>query len=405
MNIKKAASGLALLAASGVVCAQTAYVRPAYSYPVSPEGSGPTAIQMGSSPWYVTPWVGAAVGHDDNLFLSPSNERDSPLYIISPGVRFDARSANSVLQATLSGAIGRYTDSENDDYEDWSARASGDFAFDRRNFLRLGAEYLRGHDPRGSTDRPITLKPDKYKLSSVNGTYAFGAPGALGRAEVYGGYGSKRYLNNHVFTQASDRDTSELGGAFYWRVAPATYALVEGRYTRLDYKLSNSPQDSKEGRVYLGIVWEATAATTGTLKVGRLEKKFERTYDDFSGTSWEGLITWMPRTYSKFDFYAARMPTESTGLGSFILSDVFGASWTHGWSSTWSTGVDVRFQRDDYKGFDRSDDITTVGLKVGYKFRRWLTFGAEYNYSQRDSNLRQYEYDRNLYLLTATASM
>ena len=46
-----------------------------------------------------------------------------------------------------------------------------------------------------------------------------------------------------------------------------------------------------------------------------------------------------------------------------------------------------------------------LGLKVGYRIRRWLTLGFEYTYTQRDSNQRVYEYDKNFYLLTAVASM
>jgi hypothetical protein len=70
-----------------------------------------------------------------------------------------------------------------------------------------------------------------------------------------------------------------------------------------------------------------------------------------------------------------------------------------------STSLYSIFQRDQYKGFDREDETKSLGLKVGYKFRRWLTLGAEYTYTQRDSNQNIYEYNKNLYLLTATASM
>ncbi len=35
----------------------------------------------------------------------------------------------------------------------------------------------------------------------------------------------------------------------------------------------------------------------------------------------------------------------------------------------------------------------------------WLTLGAEFSHIQRDSNLPAFEYDKNLYLLSATASM
>src|SRR5688572_1281330 len=92
------AIAVALLTSSTVVFAQVPYVRPAYQFPVAPEGSGPVAIQVGSSPVYFTPYLGAAVGRDDNLFLSSSNEKSSTLYIVSPGLRLDARDANKYLQ-------------------------------------------------------------------------------------------------------------------------------------------------------------------------------------------------------------------------------------------------------------------------------------------------------------------
>jgi hypothetical protein len=54
---------------------------------------------------------------------------------------------------------------------------------------------------------------------------------------------------------------------------------------------------------------------------------------EFDDYAYEALVTWAPRTYSKFDFYATRTPNESTGLGDFILSDVVGVSWSRSWSS------------------------------------------------------------------------
>jgi polysaccharide biosynthesis protein VpsM len=398
-------SAIVLSCSAPWASAQVAYVRPAYTFPLVAEGSGPAAVRMGSTPFYFSPYVGAAVGRDDNLFLSSSNEKRSTLYIVSPGFKIDARDSNKVFQLGYQAQAGRYSSSEDDNYVDHTLRSQLDVAFDRRNFLKLGYDYSRAHDPRGSTDRPIAGRPDRYWLSSPNATYAFGAPGAAGRLEVYGSAGRKRYLNNRGTTINGDRDTTEFGGVFYWRAMPRTYLLAEARRTDLDYKASQSTFDSRETRYFGGVMWEATAATTGTLKVGRLEKRFDTVHPEFSGTSWEAHVGWAPRSYSKFDFFAARSTTEATGLGSFILTDVAGVSWTHAWSSVLSTAVDARYQKDEYQGFAREDDIKSLGFKVGYKFRRWLTLGAEYNHVRRDSSQRIFEYDKNLYLLTATASM
>lgn len=395
----KVAVAVTLIAVSG---AATAQIRPAYQYP--PDSAGKGAAQLGGTPFYVTPYVGVAVGRDDNLFLSNANEQASSVLIFSPGFALDARSNHGVFQLKYQGQVGRYGQSDDDNYVDHVSRAAFDLAFDRRNFLRFGLDYIRSHDPRGSTDRPIAGRPDQYRQTMPSITYAFGAPGAAGRLEVYASELDRRYLNNRETTATSDRELRELGGAFYWRVAPKTYVLAEARHTDVSYRSSAAPNSGEERRYYGGVSWEATAATTGTLKVGRLERKSDRGDED-TATSWEGIISWSPRTYSKFDFFTSRQTNESTGLGRFILSSIGGVSWNHAWSSVFSTGVDLRYQKDEYRGFDRRDEISNLGLKAGYKIRRWLTLGAEYTHTNRDSNSPTFEYDRNFYLLTATASM
>ena len=394
------------LALMGMAAAAHAQIRPAYSYPgtTTAPTTGAASMQVGDSPLFFGPYIGLAAGHDDNLFLSNTDQKSSTLYVTSPGFKLDARSPNSVLQFNYQGQIGRYVESRDDDYVDHTARAQADMAFGGRTFLRLGYDYIRSHDPRGSTDRAISTRPDKYVLYAPSATFAFGAPGAQGRVEVYYADGHKRYINNSATTAAAERDTTEYGGALYWRVMPKTYLLAEVRQTDISYELSN-PFSGYERRYYGGVSWEATAATTGTLKVGQLRRNFDSNLPSASATSWEGLVTWAPRTYSSFDFYTSRQTSESTGLGSFILSEVTGVTWNHAWSSALNTAVLARYQKDEYQGFDRTDNTKTLGFKVGYRFRRWLVFGAEYNYNQRDSNQNVFEYDKNLYMLTATASM
>ena len=121
--------------------------------------------------------------------------------------------------------------------------------------------------------------------------------------------------------------------------------------------------------------------------MGRAKRSFDGPIPDATFASWEGIVTWAPRTYSTFDFYTSRQTSESSGLGNFIITEATGVNWNHQWSSVLMTGVSFRFQRDDYQGFNRQDDTKMLGFKVGYKFRRWLTLGAEYSHTQRDSNL------------------
>ena len=398
-NLKIALVAATLAAASSMAPAQS--IRPTYQFPPLPD----TGTQIANTPIFITPYMGFGAGHDDNVLMTPSGQVSSNFYVFSPGFRLDARDANKVVQLSYQGQIGRYSDSEDDNYIDHTVRAQFDTAFDRRNFLKLGFDYVYAHEPRNSTDRGISLTPDKYRYTSPSALYAFGAPGAAGRVELYYSANTYRYLNNREITAAFDRKGQELGGAFYARVAPKTYFVAEARRTDFSYREPDSLLNSEERRYFGGVMWEATAATTGTLKVGRMEKRFDSDLPEFTGTAWEAIISWAPRTYSRFDLFTSRTTTESSGLGTFIVSEVTGAVWTHTWTSVLSTAVDFRYRKDDYQGFDRTDDTKAIGLKVGYKFRRWLTLGAEYTHTQRDSDRPLFNYDRNFYLLTATASM
>lgn len=397
---------LAALAGScAAAFAQTSPIRPQYEAPAAPS-SGPLGVRLGDSPVFFAPFVNLGVGYDDNVGLTRTNEVSSPFYILSPGFLLDARDASKIFQLSYQAAIGHYSDSEDDNYVDHTLRSSVDFAISRRQALRLGYDAVRGHEARGTTDRgAASTRPDKYRLTTPSILYAFGTPGAQGRLEAWYGDAHKRYTNNRATTTFADRDSEEYGASFYWRVMPRTHALVEVRRTNIDYTNPASIFDSREERVYGGVTWEATAATSGTIKVGTLRKKFDAGLPRFSGTSWEGLVTWSPRTYSRLDLYTSRQPTEASGLGTFILSETLGATWTHGWNSLVSTSVNARYQKDEYQGFNREDEIKSLGVTVGYKFRRWLTLGAEFTHTNRDSNVPTSEYDRNLWMLTAKMTL
>lgn len=380
-----------------------AQIRPAYLYPPEPQNKG---MQLGDSPLFVTPFLGVAVGRDDNLFLTNTNKKATTTFLLSPGFSLDARGASTAFMVRYQGQVGRYAQSDDDNYVDHALRASFDAAFDQRNFLRVGLDWIRSHDPRGSTDRGISGRPDIYRQVTPSATYAFGTPGAAGRVELYASNQDKVYQNNRATTAASDRENREFGGAVYVRVAPKTYVMAEARATDISYKqpLATRNQSGEERRYFAGVSWDASAATTGTLKAGQLKRHYDTGGEDKT-TAWEGIVAWSPRSYSKVDFYTSRTSNESTGAGRFILSSIGGLSWNHAWNSLFSTGLDLRVQKDEYKGFDRRDEIKSLGLKAGYKLRRWLTLGAEYTYTTRDSNSTVNEYDKNLYLLTATASM
>ena len=390
------------MTAGGGAFAQQPTAKPA----ASATASGPGGIPVG--PLMVYPGIDLAVGYDDNLFLRPTAPTSSSFTVVSPYVRAEAKSGPHKFDFALRIDDGRYHSSAADSYTDYSLLGNADLVFSGRAALRLRAEHRHGHDARGSTDRGISATPDEYDNTGIDGMFRYGAPGARGRIEIDAGAFARRYTNNRLTTEVSDRHTTQLGGTFFWRVMPRTELLAQVSYRNIDYQLATSTLDSTETRYLVGVRWEATAATTGTAKFGRLKKDFDSPLrQDFSGSSWDVGLRWSPLTYSVFDFVTSKQTGESTGVGDTVVSKNYGVTWSHAWSSRLRTQALATFRNDTFigAGVSRNDDTASFGLRVAYDFRRWLRFGAEYTRFTRDSNSDAFDYKRNLLLFTVGGTL
>jgi len=397
---------IAFAAMTAIALPAAAQLRPQYRFPeIARAPSGAAAVQLGNLPVYATPTASIAYGHDSNVTNSQANQLDSPYANYNVDVVLDAQSTRSVYLGELYGTHGTYSDSSQDDFTDWGTRNGYDIAFTTRNFLHLNLDYIQGHEGRGTTDRPDQGSPDIFRLGRIGGLYAYGAPGAKGRVEVYGDHYERRYQNNRDSTQFSDRNTDNYGAVFYWRAMPKTYALFEYRETDIRYQQEGPHLSGKEHRYFVGATWDATAATSGTIKIGEFEKTFDSGRPSVRDPAWEASLDWSPRSYTNFSFYTIRTPVESTGVGDFIVTDTSGVVWNHQWSGIWSSSVGLGYQHARYEGADRNDNTFLSDLKVTYKFRRWLTFGGEYLYSKRDSSVQNLDYNRNIWLLSAIFSL
>lgn len=391
----------------GVFAQSAAPVKPTYEIPSGVPGNddGPRGISLQEGV-NLYPSVGFSFGRDDNLFLTNTNRKSSNIYTLAPALKLQARRSETILTVDLRSKSGRYAQSRADDYTDYHLGGTGEFIFSSRMGLRLGAEYNRGHDPRGSTDRGISGVPDEFRNSGVNGLFAFGGNEARGRFEFEASSYNKRYTNNRATTFGSDRDTDAFAGRFFFRVSPKTSFLVEARNAKLDYKSSTSILDSTERFFLAGVTWDATASTSGTVKVGQIRKDFVSSrLADFSGTGWDAAVQWAPTTYSRFGFNTEKAFGESTGLGDFILSKRYGVNWTHDWNSRFTSVAYVTRANDDFSNAGRSDTTDTIGLKLNYKVRRWLMLGGELSNADRDSNSPNFRYKKNIYLFTVGATL
>ena len=363
----------------------------------------------------VTPSLDLKALHDDNLLDQPKgNELDTWGWAVSPGLAYELSDDVSKLTADWNLDAGYYDQSSTDDYVDNFLNAKYEYHPTDRFTGSISGAFKDTRDPRGTgrseSTGVIQATPDRWHDFEVEGNMAYGLPDATARVEGTVGYVTKRYDNNLSSTFTRNRDDVYGSGRFFYRLAPKTSLLLEGRAASYQYTLTAFGTPSLDSTVYKffgGVTWEATAKTTGTAKYGYSRKEFRSPGNpNQSGSSWDLAVRWSPRTYSVFDFTTYRRFEESTGIGDAIVQSRAGVRWTHAWNSRLSHSIGYDFTNDNYKGdTNRDDNTNALDLRVDYRFRRWLKFGAQYLYADRDSNDPQYRYRRNVIMFTVGATL
>ncbi|MBS1209292.1 MAG: hypothetical protein H6R19_1690 [Proteobacteria bacterium] len=352
--------------------------------------------------------VVGSFGYDSNVTTATKGQEvSSSVYNLRPTVVAEAKYRADRYTLAYKGDYTRYPSFDANKLENNDLLFNGVNVFDTRASVAWGAAYMDRYDAIGSTDRSIgASKPDHHRDLAVNATFRYGADDAKGRVEVDTGLSSKRYLNNHDSTEASDVDTTNVGARFYYRVAPKTRAFVEYRWTTYDYAHDTNFLENTERRYLLGATWDATAAVSGTIKAGQQRKDFfyDQLRPEYSGFTWEAALRWKPLTYTSFDLISGRSASDPSGSTGIPIAKTVSLAWSHDWSSYVHSKLSAGYTNTRYNSDVRRDRESVYSIGMMYDLRRWLGVGLDYTFSHRNSNVDTYDYLRNLTMLRLEAS-
>lgn len=352
----------------------------------------------------VYPGIGVVVKNDSNIFRygdTDPGKRSSKITVLSPSLVLQARKDADTYLLAYNAGVGRYSNSPADNYVDQKFLGEAEMELTARSTLKIQPEYLIGHDDRGSTFGAATAEPNTWRSTGLNGSFSYGAEEARGNVMFALGYTDLQYRNNRDVTTDYDKKMASAGGTFYFRVQPKTSLLMNAKHTDISYNQTAYPLNSKEDRVMVGVKWEATAQSTGEVKIGQLHKKFDSTLPSYSGGSWEGDVLWSPVPYVNADLISSRQTNETTLAGSStILLSNSGANVAYDLNDRVTLHFNGYQTKEDFVGANRVDHTNTYGLKAEYKFRSWLIGGAEYTNSAKTSNNTLNDYSRNIFLLS-----
>lgn len=362
-----------------------------------------------------TPTLSVDESYDDNIRAEERNTQSSWVTGIKPKFVLSTEGNKSAYALTYELDNQTYASSHDDDHTDHHFDADAGFQFDVRNKLKLNAGYDKvesiANDNLVTTNDGLivpqgnTGEPAKYTTTSAGGVYTYGAASALAQLELGASYEELRYQNSGDFNEDLERNTTPLRATGYYRIAPKTRLLLEGRHTDYDY-INDNDSDSNSDAVLAGVTWDATAKTSGTIKVGAEKLSYDNsTYDDEDGATWEAGVKWSPRTYSTFNLKTAQAYSPGNDGAGAIDAQTTSLNWNHSWLERLSSDVNYSYTDNDYQGTTQQDYIDIVGVGLTYNMRRWLDIGIGYKYATSDSNFDGSSYNRNIYAINFKASL
>jgi len=362
----------------------------------------PESIQLGSGV-RVTPLLDVEVGYDDNIRGVGVNEESSWVTRISPSALLEAMSGLNLYQLRYQADINTYHSSQDDNHVNHNLEGLGTLVFDQRNRLNLKANYTETEQIANSRVLGIN---DQFNTTSVGAVYGFGVPAATINLDAGVEHTWRRTDNSAGINDDREYDNLALNGILYFRVSPKTRVLAEYRHEEREYELTGSPFDNDRNIALLGVTWDATAKTVGTIKAGHEKRDFDdASRKDISNSFWELDVTWQPRPLSTVTLGTSKESREGEFTAEYVKSTNYDIGWNQRWTDRVHSDVYYAFTEEDYVDQSRTDDINRAGVRLNYDLLRWATVGIGYTYYDRDSPLNVRDYDRNIYMLNFNVSL
>lgn len=383
----------------------------------------PMPINKGGAIQFI-PTIDLSQGYDDNIDEAPTGEEESSnVTKVVPTFLLAAQERQNRYQFRYTPELQLYSHESDDNRVNHNAALTSRMSFNTRNALNTGLRFARNQEAITATNRRFDeTDGDINNRLTVDGTYQFGADKARGQIEVNAKFLANRYANNKVGgsnNQSREYNNPTLDLTYFWRVAPKTRVLLEGRYSSYDYQWNESQLDSNTMSSFVGVAWDATAKTQGSVRVGREEKSFDSSSKtDTDLTAWDAEISWEPMARSRIQLSTSNRfeegSEESPGVAfeETIEQTTYSIRWQHDWDERVQTNVGMSVRDKDYLGGSndgRNDQTETVSLGITYSVRRWLDLGFEAQFKNNDSDNPgssfDASYDRNNYFFTITMSL
>jgi hypothetical protein len=366
------------------------------------EGRFPAWPADPGRPWTVFAYGGAM--YDSNPFRVVTDEQSDTIARLGFGGRSLTRIAGR--QRLLLEGYGEYHDyADFNELDHFAYGLRGDWLWEIGNQLDGVVRY--GYRKR-LADKGELRTPERTMVSEesalVNGGYRISP-----RWRIFAG--AEHFRNKRDNDELSWLNTASLRSGLTYRTPLANEIGVEMVGTRGEARVDipvgadvvSAIDDYDEAEVAATLAYVLGAQLRINGRVGYLDRSYDTISGrDFNGTSYRGVVEWLPTTRLIFSLEGYRVPQSLADVtATHVLTQ--GTSLGVSYAATFKLVFSARFIYEDrsYKGDpdalrlglgDRDDTVETWRFGVGWEPQRHLQVGLGFDYNDRTSNVPGFEY-------------
>jgi hypothetical protein len=375
----------------------------------------PLGVRAGS--FFIYPKLGVEGTYDDNVFATKHHTKDDFVTSIKPEVSIESDWANHALDFSTGADSGFYSDFTRLNYTDWFVSGNGRVDITRDAALFAGGGYARDHEDPGEPDADANAKrPTEFDL--INGFTRYvqkvGRFRGIGEVNVIRLDYDKTDTFNAGSQSNTDRDRTVTTGGLQvgYEFLPSYEAFVraEGNDRTYDQKVdAGGVERSSNGYTAVaGIALDLGGVMFGDVYAGYLEQIFdEGQFNDVSGFTAGGTLTWNVTTLTTLNARAARIVQDTTQAGSpAILRTTGGLTADHELLRNLILSAGLTVTNDDYEDISRNDYYYISGVGARYLMNRNFYANVGYQHIIHDSNgSGDDSYDENLFRIGIEAQL
>lgn len=369
----------------------------------------------------VTPSVTYKGEYDDNVFRTRFDKRSDYASTISPGITVEATPGRHEVKLGYKADIIRYSRFTTSDADRHTASLLANLNFAR--FTARLSEEFRRTDDFPSSELQTRIRRNENSLSAG---FDFDFVERWGIGFDYT-WGHVNYLRGFKATDIDfefllDRNTYTYATNLYYRITPKTRVFGEYDFVREIYRFDKSRHNNRH-RGLLGIRGDLTEKLSLTAKGGyeRLDFHSDAVEDQ------DNFVTSLEGSYRPSDrLQIALILSRSVEGSTFAGNRQFGSfNATLGITYAFTPKITIiprgSFGVGDYRESSLNVDplcpaCTGVtekridfnyggGVSVRYDLQKWIQLGADYDFSRRDSNFNQFDFDDNRVSFSVTLSI